>query len=111
MHYKQISPKELASLISSHNKDSYCIVDVRAKEKFDQEHIARSVNIPKSYILDEKPEHNETLDQLPKVQEIILTCTTGNSARRCAAILSNQGYQIRLLEGGMTAWNKFKETQ
>ncbi|WP_347815353.1 rhodanese-like domain-containing protein [Cytobacillus oceanisediminis] len=39
---------------------------------------------------------------MPKEKEIIVACTTGNSAAGCAAILTEI-----VLEGGITAWKEF----
>ncbi|HLQ97547.1 MAG TPA: rhodanese-like domain-containing protein, partial [Candidatus Dormibacteraeota bacterium] len=38
------------------------------------------------------------------------TCTTGNSAGKCADILEDKGYQVTVLEGGITAWNNADES-
>jgi rhodanese-related sulfurtransferase len=48
---------------------------------------------------------------LPKDKEIIVTCTTGNSATRCATILSEKDYHVVVLEGGITAWKNYVETK
>ncbi|WP_042347792.1 rhodanese-like domain-containing protein [Bacillus massiliigorillae] len=105
-----ISPKELQSKIK---ENEVIILDVRAKEKYEQNHISdsnvHSINIPKTSIFELDNHNVETLAALPKNKEIIVTCTTGNSARKCASILADKAYQVTLLEGGITAWNEYKE--
>ncbi|WP_144543979.1 rhodanese-like domain-containing protein [Cytobacillus oceanisediminis] len=43
---------------------------------------------------------------MPKEKEIIVVCTTGNFAAKCAAILSEKEYNSIVLEGGITAWKE-----
>ena len=42
-------------------------------------------------------------------KEIIVTCTTGNSAKKCATILEEKGYQVTVLEGGLMAWKELRD--
>jgi rhodanese-related sulfurtransferase len=44
---------------------------------------------------------------LPQGKEIIVVCTTGNSAARCAAVLSEKEFNATVLVGGITAWKEF----
>lgn len=100
---KTILPKELNEKLKL---EEVFILDVRAEEKFAQEHIANSINLPKTYIFDLQEQNIESIANLPKDKEIIVTCTTGNSAKKCANILSEKGYQVTVLEGGLTAWKE-----
>ncbi|NEU32046.1 rhodanese-like domain-containing protein [bacterium LRH843] len=110
MTMKTITAKELSEKINSN--DEMFILDVRAREKYENDHIQadniQSINILKSIIFDlagdgSKPEE---ISMLPKSKEIIVTCTTGNSARKCALILSEKGYNVTLLDGGITSWKE-----
>lgn len=104
---KTISPSELKKKIS--NEDEIVILDVRAIEKYSKDHIdatnVHSINIPKSTIFQLQETKETSILELPVDKEIIVTCTTGNSARKCASILSEYHYQVTVLDGGMTAWN------
>lgn len=51
----------------------------------------------------------DALNGLPKGREVVVTCTTGNSAAKCAKILDSLGYQVKILDGGLTAWNEFRK--
>lgn len=107
---KKITPGQLANQLQA---KTTTIIDVRAAEKFvlnPLEHTNAAVsNIPKTDIFE--LENSNTTIELPfsKEDQVVLTCTTGNSATRCAHILSNKGYNVAVLEGGMTAWNQSKE--
>lgn len=106
---KTITPDELH--LKMKEKNGITILDVRAEEKYEKEHIEQgniqSINIPKSFIFN-LDEHPESISDLPKDKEIIVTCTTGNSARKCASILQDKGYNVTLLEGGITAWKEYQ---
>lgn len=105
---KTILPKELNEKLKS---EEVFILDVRAEEKFAKEHIANSINIPKTYLFDVQEQNTESIAKLPKDTEIIVTCTTGNSAKKCADILSEKGYRVTVLEGGLTAWKELRDKQ
>ncbi|WHY78547.1 rhodanese-like domain-containing protein [Neobacillus sp. WH10] len=107
MTYKKITPKELHERLKSGEK--VLLLDVRAEEKFNEFHIKESRNLPKTNIfqLDEKQDAQLSL---PKDQEIIVTCTTGNSASKCAAILDTYDYHVTVLDGGLTAWKAYKNS-
>lgn len=104
---KTITPQQLQNKIQ---ENEVIILDVRAQEKYELNHIkdtnVHSINIPKTNIFD-LDANKDAIASLPKGQEIIVTCTTGNSARKCAAILAGEDFQVTLLEGGITAWNEW----
>ncbi|WP_071458656.1 rhodanese-like domain-containing protein [Bacillus massilinigeriensis] len=106
MTVKRILPEELKRKIDGHDK--VMLLDVRAAEKYDRFHIeepgVESKNIFKEEILGLS---QEALRSLPKDREIIVTCTTGNSAARCAAVLSEKEYDVAVLDGGITAWKEY----
>lgn len=108
---KSITPKELHKKIDQGAE--LLILDVRAEEKFAREHIVgnniHSINIPKSLILNQELGYSESIAKLPKNKEIIITCTTGNSAKKCAAILSDEKLNIIILEGGLSGWKEYLE--
>jgi rhodanese-related sulfurtransferase len=108
MSYRMISPKELYKKMKMGEK-TY-LLDVRAKEKFKDFHIEGpgiiTHNVPKTNIL----EGGEEMVTVLTEGEVIITCTTGNSAAKCAAILSEKDDNILVLEGGVTAWKEFLKT-
>jgi rhodanese-related sulfurtransferase len=108
MTYRMISPKELYEKMK--NGEKTYLLDVRAEEKFNEYHIEvpgmTTQNIPKKFILD----GGEDRVDIPTEGEVVVTCTTGNSAAKCAAILSEKDDHILVLEGGVTAWKEFLKT-
>jgi rhodanese-related sulfurtransferase len=109
MTLKNITPKELHERIKGENQ--IILLDVRAVEKYNEFHIEEpqvaSLNIPKTEIFN--LEEDMVLSQLPKDRPVVVTCTTGNSAAKCARILDGLGLQVEVLEGGLTAWKEFRK--
>lgn len=95
------------------NNEEVFILDVRSADKYDAYHIedknVQSQNIDKTLIFSINEDSGEVISSLPKNQEIIVTCTTGNSAKKCADILSEKGFNVTLLSGGVTAWKELNE--
>src|SRR5699024_2774349 len=91
------------------------IIDVRASEKFAANHLthehATVLNIPKTEIFAMESTGKPIDVPFSKDEEVVFTCTTGNSATKCAHILADQGYQVKVLDGGMTAWNAEKNKE
>lgn len=110
MTLKRISPEELYRKMNNHEK--LVLLDVRAEEKYSDFHIegasVESINMNKIDILESK---ENVMHTLPKGKEIIVTCTTGNSATKCASNLSDKEYDVVVLDGGITAWKKYLEAK
>ncbi|WP_066072657.1 rhodanese-like domain-containing protein [Neobacillus soli] len=104
MTIQKMTPRELHERLQVDEK--VVILDVRAEEKYKEFHIEESQNVPKSIIF-QMDEKEDVLLDLPKDEEIIVTCTTGNSAAKCAGILDAQRYKVTVLEGGLTAWKAY----
>jgi rhodanese-related sulfurtransferase len=66
-----------------------------------------SFNIPKTEIFN--LEEGGVFSQLPKERPVVVTCTTGNSAAKCAKILDELGFKVEVLEGGLTAWKEYRK--
>jgi rhodanese-related sulfurtransferase len=102
----KITPKELFEKMKG--EDKVVLLDVRAEEKYKEFHIkGTNYHIPKTYIfdLDEKQ-----ISELPNDKEIVIACSTGNSATKCAAVLNEKNYPVVVLEGGITAWKEYLKT-
>jgi rhodanese-related sulfurtransferase len=109
MTLKNITPKELYE--RTKGEDQIVLLDVRAVEKYKEFHIEDpqvvSLNIPKTEIFN--LEEGADLSHLSKERPVVVTCTTGNSAAKCAKILDGLGYQVEVLEGGLTAWKEYRK--
>ena len=106
MTVQKISPKELHDKLQQN--ETVTLIDVRAEEKYNEQHMEHPLiegqNIPKTIIFE--LEEGQELS-LTKEKEIVVTCTTGNSAAKCANILDKRGHKVTVLEGGLTAWNEY----
>ncbi|WP_227521536.1 rhodanese-like domain-containing protein [Bacillus alkalisoli] len=111
----EIKKITVIELVKKVKEEPTIILDVRAIEKYNTYHIqddnVETINIPKTIILNESENKIDIQNFLPKHKEIIVTCTTGNSAMKCATILAENGYDVSVLDGGLTAWKERKETK
>jgi SulP family sulfate permease len=74
------------------------VLDVREPREFKQGHIPQAKLRPLPKLL------SDSLD-LPLDHEIVCVCRGGRRSTRATYMLQNRGYrQVRVLEGGMLAW-------
>lgn len=90
--------------------ESVFVLDVRSEEKvrdFQIEHPnITNLSLEKNQFLNETQIEPSALSSLPRNTEIVVVCSTGNSAREVAERLSTEGYQTTVLEGGVNAWRE-----
>ncbi len=75
------------------------LLDVRQPEEYRTGHIPGAKLIP----LGELPAR---LKELPKNQEIIVVCQSGNRSLSATRQLAGSGYNVVNLRGGMIAWSR-----
>ena len=91
----EISVEELQSKIE--RKENLFILDVRERNEYDFSNIGGTL-IPLG-------ELDNRIDELPKVQEIVVLCKTGiRSARAVELLLSKKFTSVKNLIGGISAW-------
>ncbi len=76
------------------------VIDVRAAEIYDQQHVAGAVNIPVAQLADRE-------DELPEGRDhpIVTVCNRGNLSINGMLVLQSLGYRnVRSLNGGTIAW-------
>ncbi|MFV9506930.1 MAG: SulP family inorganic anion transporter [Oscillochloridaceae bacterium umkhey_bin13] len=74
------------------------VVDVREPREFREGHVPGAILVPLDRLLSEASD-------LPNDGPIVLVCRSGRRSVRAAAALRAQGYRdLRLLEGGLLAW-------
>lgn len=74
------------------------VVDVREPREFRQGHIPDAQLLPLGAILEGEAE-------LPRDRPIVLACRSGRRSARAATVLVQQGYgNVRVLSGGLLAW-------
>jgi glyoxylase-like metal-dependent hydrolase (beta-lactamase superfamily II)/rhodanese-related sulfurtransferase len=104
--YKDISPKELKTLLDSfsndkeHQQQKLLLLDVREPDEFKQWSIDGSTNIPLS-----KLSKQESLSTIQKNKKIVTICPRGNRSTIAKYILERYGYNVSSLEGGLKAWS------
>ena len=92
-----VSPREL--WVQLRNRDiSPVVIDVREPREFRQGHIPQARSIPLPQLISDASD-------LPLDREIVFACRGGRRSRRATHLLQSKGYQnVRVLEGGMLAW-------
>ncbi len=48
---------------------------------------------------------SDSLKNIPKDKEVITFCARGNRSMSAAQMLSERGYDVKSMEGGLTGWN------
>ena len=91
-----ISVTQLKNMIEEGN--SPFILDVRAKNEWDEGHIEGSHNIYVGLV-------SQRLDEIPDDRDVVVLCTTGRRASFAASMLLKAGYSnICTMQGSMNAW-------
>ncbi|MDX2008038.1 MAG: rhodanese-like domain-containing protein [Meiothermus sp.] len=80
-------------------KEGAIILDVRTLAERKEVKIAGSQSIP----LDQLPQQWE---KLPKGREIICQCRSGGRSAQAAQFLSDKGFKVYNLAGGLNAWQQ-----
>lgn len=91
---ERVSATELHRMLQE-NVD-VTVVDVRPKERFANGHVPGALNIPLASI-------EERIPDLPKDRPVITYCGGGMSGPAAAKLLSEAGYNVRVMEG-FRAW-------
>lgn len=87
----------VAQAYESYQEGVY-FLDVRTQEEWDQFHAPEATLIP----LDELPDR---LNEVPKGEQVVVICRTGNRSGQAQDILQDAGYtMVSNVDGGMTAW-------
>lgn len=97
------SPMDYMGYIKNH-LDSCILVDVRnAPPHLKKEKIEGAIEIPLN-------ELNQRLEELPKDKLIVVYCwdTWCNMGKKASLLLLQNGYEVKELLGGITAWNILK---
>ncbi len=94
-----VQPDEVAAWII--DKDpGFIVVDVRSGNDFKKYHIPGSENIPINKLLDD-----ETLQDMPKDETIVLVSNGNTKASQGWILLKQLGYNdVYVLQGGMNRW-------
>ena len=92
-----ISAKDLHDMITS--DADFVLLDVRAPQEFEDNHIAGAVNIPAA---DLRTRH----DELNKDKTTVIVCSSGNRSSLGASILEQHGFKdVYNVAGGMSGYS------
>src|ERR671933_933437 len=80
-----------------HSDTPPMVVDVREPREYKKGHIPEAELMPLSTILTKKAE-------IPHDRLVVLVCQTGRRSTRAAGAFHSNGCQVRILQGGMLAW-------
>lgn len=85
------------------NPEKVIVLDTRPAEAFEQEHIPGAVNIPAD-------ELSRRFKELDRTKEIVPYCwsVVCHLATRAALLLSEQGFNVHELAGGIEYWKNYK---
>ncbi|AVQ98653.1 rhodanese [Oceanobacillus iheyensis] len=92
---KEITAKELAKKLKE--EETLSIIDVREEDEVAQGKIPGTLHIA----LGQLPER---LDEIDKDQQYFIVCRSGGRSGKACAFLSDQGYDVTNMVGGMLAW-------
>lgn len=79
------------------NDMSTQIIDVREAHEYSRGHIPKAKLIPLGSI-------STRLNEIDKNKQIIVVCASGGRSSSAAGLLSNAGYQVSNMMGGMNSW-------
>ena len=82
-----------------YQNDQLSLVDVREVDEFETLHLEGAHNLPLSQLAD-------SYDQLDKDQLYYVICKAGMRSARACQFLSEQGYNVINVQGGMTAFEE-----
>ncbi len=93
---KNIMPEEVYEQLK--NNQELSIIDVREDDEVAKGMIPGAKHIPLGQISDRT-------NEIDKNKEHIMVCRSGGRSSKASEILSNEGFNVRNLVGGMTAWD------
>jgi len=105
MTVKFASAEEIAEKVM--NNEPVAILDVRSTEDVENWHVEGSQvelhNIPFNKI----EESDKEINKLPKEKPLYTMCAKGNTSKKAAAYLQDQGFEnVISIEGGMASWSE-----
>lgn len=95
MSIKEIAPNDVASRLNQ--GASVPLLDVREMDEWNEGHVAGAKHIPLG-------ELHDRLHELDPETETIVICRSGNRSRMACELLSEQGYKVINMTGGLLAW-------
>lgn len=98
-----IKPNELKKKIDK--EEDIFILDVRNHEEHKSWKISYDKHQDSLVIPIDELSSPQSLEQIPKDKEIVAFCARGNRSMSAAKMLSEHGYRVKSVEGGLVGWN------
>jgi len=92
---KEITPQKVAAQLKK--GESLNMLDVREPGEWAEGHIEGAKHIPLGLLLERQQE-------LEPVQEIIVICRSGNRSGLACELLTEKGFNVVNMTGGLNAW-------
>jgi SulP family sulfate permease len=93
---KSVSPLNLWDEL--HERMPPIVIDIREPREFKRGHIPQAESIPIFKLI-------SNTSQIPQIRQVVLVCRSGRRSKRAIYMLNKHGYaNLRILEGGMLAW-------
>lgn len=94
---KEFSPSEVRA--RREQGDAFTLLDVREPNEWGMGHIAGAMHIPRGVM------ESAIETRIPREQEIVIYCASGNRSAMAADILQQMGYRkVSSMRGGIRAW-------
>jgi glyoxylase-like metal-dependent hydrolase (beta-lactamase superfamily II) len=85
------------------------ILDVRTPEEYKSWKISYDKQVEPSLVPLDKLSSAEQIRNIPRDREVITVCSHGMRSKMAAEYLSQLGYNVKSIRGGMVAWNKVND--
>ena len=101
--YSTVNVDEFQELIADANVQ---LLDVRTRDEFDEGHIAGAMlaDVNESNFVE------QAMSMLDKQRPVAVYCRSGRRSARAASLLTEQGYTVTNLGGGVMAWQDAGKT-
>jgi rhodanese-related sulfurtransferase len=92
---KEITPQELLDKLEANEQVQ--VIDCREVEEWNSGHIKQAKLIPLGFL-------PHRVDELDKEIPVVMVCRSGARSHRATEYLSELGYDVANMVGGMLAW-------
>jgi rhodanese-related sulfurtransferase len=92
---KEITPQQVEARLRK--GDSLYMLDVREHNEWDAGHVAGAIHIPLGQLVERHRELNRN-------RELIVICRSGGRSGLACELLSEQGFKVVNMKGGLLAW-------
>jgi glyoxylase-like metal-dependent hydrolase (beta-lactamase superfamily II)/rhodanese-related sulfurtransferase len=103
----EIEPSDLKNKMDS--GENLYILDVRTPEEYKSWKISYDKHVEPSLVPLDKLSSDEQIRNIPRDREVITVCSHGMRSKMAAEYLSQLGYNVKSIKGGMVAWNKIND--